>query len=150
MQKDKWHGLEKTSKRFGLNQMICLKSWNKFNFSKKGAINLGNGKKIVLVISALIIIVYIISAIYLLISHPTDTYIISQGTVSQEDECVGYIIRDEEVKKSENYKNGIYAIASEGQRVAINEPIFRYYSDKEKQINTQISEINYQIQDLLE
>ena len=130
--------------------MICLKSWNKFNFSKKGAINLGNGKKIVLVISALIIIVYIISAIYLLISHPTDTYIISQGTVSQEDECVGYIIRDEEVKKSENYKNGIYAIASEGQRVAINEPIFRYYSDKEKQINTQISEINYQIQDLLE
>ena len=116
--------------------MICLKSWNKFNFSKKGAINLGNGKKIVLVISALIIIVYIISAIYLLISHPTDTYIISQGTVSQEDECVGYIIRDEEVKKSENYKNGIYAIASEGQRVAINEPIFRYYSDKEKQINT--------------
>lgn len=130
--------------------MICLKSWNKFNFSKKGAINLGNGKKIVLVISALIIIVYIISAIYLLISHPTDTYIISQGTVSQEDECVGYIIRDEEVKKSENYKNGIYAIASEGKRVAINEPIFRYYSDKEKQINTQISEINYQIQDLLE
>lgn len=111
---------------------------------------MGNGKKVVLIISAIIIIVYIASAIYLLIAHPTDTYIINQGTVSQEDECVGYIIRDEEVKKSDNYQNGIYAIASEGQRVAINEPIFRYYSDTEKQVNSQINEINYKIQDLLE
>ena len=111
---------------------------------------MGNGKKVVLIISAIIIIVYIASAIYLLIAHPTDTYIINQGTVSQEDECVGYIIRDEEVKKSDNYQNGIYAIASEGQRVAINEPIFRYYSDTEKQVNAQINEMNYKIQDLLE
>ena len=105
---------------------------------------------IVAILSAIVIIAYIISAVYLLIAHPTDTYIISQGTITQEDENVGYIIRDEKVEKIENYKNGIYAIATEGQRVAINEPIFRYYSDTEKQITTQINEINYKIQDILE
>ena len=90
---------------------------------------MGKGQKIVAVLSGIIIISYIIYAIYLLIVHSTDTYIITQGTISQEDDGVGYIIRDEQVKKIDDYKNGIYTIASEGQRVAINEPIFRYYSD---------------------
>lgn len=111
---------------------------------------MSKGKKIIAILSASVIIAYIIWAIYLLIVHPTDVYVVSQGTISQEDETVGYIIRNEKIQKSENYVNGIYAIASEGQRVAINEPIFRYYSDSEKEITTQINEINYQIQDLLE
>ena len=111
---------------------------------------MGKGKKIVVLISAIIIIVYIIWAIYLLLVHSADVYIINQGTLSQEDETTGYIIRNEQVKKGENYTNGIYAIVSEGQRVAINEPIFRYYSSSEKEITTQINELNYKIQDLLE
>ena len=110
---------------------------------------MGKGKAIIAILSGIIIVAYIISAIYLLIVHQSDTYVISQGTVAQEDETVGYIIRDEQVKKSDN-NNGIYAIASEEQRVAINEPIFRYYSDTEKQINSEINDINYKIQDLLE
>ena len=111
---------------------------------------MGKGQKIIAILSTIVIAAYITYAIYLLIVHPTDTYVITQGTISQEDECVGYIIRDEQVKKSENYQNGIYAIASEEQKVAINEPIFRYYSDTEKQITAQINDINYKIQDLLE
>lgn len=111
---------------------------------------MGKGKKIIVILSALVIIAYIIWAIYLLIFHTADTYIISQGTISQEDETVGYIIRNEVVQKSENYSNGIYAIASEGQRVAINEPIFRYYSDSEKEVTDEINQLNYKIQDLLE
>ena len=31
---------------------------------------------------------YVVSVIYLLIVHPTDTYIIKQGTLSKEDESV--------------------------------------------------------------
>ena len=117
---------------------------------KKGAKDLGKGRKIIAILSAIVIIAYIIWAIYLLIVHPVDTYVISQGTISQEDETVGYIIRNEKVQKSENNSNGIYAIASEGQRVAIEEPIFRYYSDNEKEITAQMNDLNYKIQDLLE
>lgn len=111
---------------------------------------MGKGRKIISILSATVIIAYIIWAMYLLIVHPTDVYIVSQGRISKEDETSGYIIRNEKVQKGENYTNGIYAIASEGQRVAINEPIFRYYSDEEKEITNQISDLNYKIQDLLE
>ena len=93
--------------------------------------------------------IYVISAIYLLIVNPTDTYVVQQGTLSEEDDAIGYIIRDEKIVKGKDYENGIYAIASEGQRVAVNESIFRYYSDSEKEIKTQISGLNYKIQELL-
>lgn len=106
--------------------------------------------KVIAILSAIAVIIYVISAVYLLIVHPTDTYVVKQGTVSEEDEAVGYIIRNEQVVKGDNYQNGIYAIASEGQRVAVNESIFRYYSDSEKEIETQISGLNYKIQELLE
>lgn len=108
------------------------------------------GKKITIIVLVIAIIIYIISAIYLLIVHPTDSYIVKQGTISKEDEEVGYIIRNEQVIKGENYENGIYAIASEGKRVAKNESIFRYYSDSEKEIAEKMKELSYKIQELLE
>lgn len=107
-------------------------------------------KKIIAILSILAIIIYIITAIYLLIVHPTDTYVVKIGNLAEEDEAIGYIIRNEVVVKGEDYENGIYAIASEGQRVAVGESIFRYYSDSEKEIKTQISGLNYEIQEKLE
>ena len=107
-------------------------------------------KKIIAILSIIAVIIYVISAVYLLIVNSTDTYIVQRGTISEEDEAIGYIIRDEIVVKGEDYKNGIYAIASEGQRVAVGESIFRYYSDTEGEIKTKINGLNYKIQELLE
>lgn len=108
------------------------------------------GGKIIAILAVIAVLIYIISAVYLLIVHPTDTYVIKQGDISEEDEVVAYIIRDEQVVKGEDYANGIYEIALEGQRVAVGESIFRYYSDSEKEIKNQISGLNYKIQELLE
>ena len=107
-------------------------------------------RKIIAILSIIAVLIYVVSAVYLLIVHPTDTYIVKQGTLSEEDEAIGYVIRDEKIVKGEDYANGIYAIATEGQRVAVGESIFRYYSDSEKEIKNQISGLNYQIQELLE
>lgn len=107
-------------------------------------------RKIIAILSAIAIIIYVVVAVYSLLQQTADTYIVQQGTISAEDETVGYIIRDEEVVKGEDYANGIYAIASEGQRVAKGESIFRYYSDSEQEIKDQINGINYKIQELLE
>ena len=107
-------------------------------------------KKILALIFAIIILIYIIYAIYLLVANPTDTYIIKQGTISEENETTGYIIRDETVVKSEEYENGIYPIVAEGEKVSKADPIFRYYSDDEKDITAKINEIDYKIQELLE
>jgi putative membrane fusion protein len=111
---------------------------------------LKKGKKILAILAVIAVLIYVIYSVYMLIVHPTDTYVITQGTLTQEDESIGYIIRNEKIVKGEDYQNGIYAIASEGQRVAKNESIFRYYSDSEKEIKTQISGLNYKIQELLE
>ena len=108
------------------------------------------GRKAIAILSVIAILIYVISAVYLLIVHPTDTYVIKEGSISEEDEAIGYVIRQEKIVKGENYANGIYAIASEGQRVAVGESIFRYYSDSEKEIKNKISGLNYQIQELLE
>ena len=107
-------------------------------------------KKIIAIIVAILILVYIVYAICLLLINPTDIYILTQGTLSEEDDTTGYIIRKEQVIEDENHENGIYAIIPEGQRVAVNEYIFRYYSDDEKEINEHIKQLNYQIQDKLE
>lgn len=107
-------------------------------------------KRIIAVISIIALLIFVISAVYLLIINTPETYIVSQGTISKEDEAVGYIIRDEQIVKGENYENGIYAIASEGKRVAVDESIFRYYSNSEKEIENKIKELNYKIQELLE
>ena len=107
-------------------------------------------KKLIAIFSALIIITYMIWAIFLLVSRSSETYIVRQGTLTQEDETVGYIIRDEKVEKGEDYENGIYEIATENQRVAVGDSIFRYYSDSEKKITEQVEEINKQIKEILE
>ena len=107
-------------------------------------------KKLIAIFSALIIITYMIWAIFLLVSRSSETYIVRQGTLTQEDEAVGYIIRDEKVEKGEDYENGIYEIATENQRVAVGDSIFRYYSDSEKELTEQVEEINKQIQEILE
>ena len=109
-----------------------------------------NKKRIMVIIFVIPVIAYISYAMYLLISHPTDTYIIKEGTLSQEETGIGYVIRNEVVRKGENEGNGIYAIALEGKKVACNDPIFRYYSDAEKEISEEIKNIDYKIQKLLE
>ena len=106
-------------------------------------------KKIITILLIIGVLIYVISSVYMLIANATDTYIVKQGTITEEDDGVGYIIRTEKVVKGENYANGIYAIASEGQRVAVGESIFRYYSDSEKEIKNQMSGLNYKIQELL-
>lgn len=108
------------------------------------------GGKIIAILLAIAVLIYVVSAVYLLIVNTADTYIVKQGTLSKEDEAVGYIIRNEKVVKGENFENGIFEIASEGQRVAVGESIFRYYNDSEKEIEAKIKELNYKIQELLE
>ena len=110
----------------------------------------GKGRRIVAILSIIAVLICVIGAIYFLIMNPIETYVVTQGNISEEDEAIGYIIRDEVIVKGEDYANGIYAIAAEGQRAAKGEPIFRYYNDSEKEIKTQISGLNYKIQELLE
>ena len=91
------------------------------------------------------IIAYVIYTIYRLIVNPTDTFIVENGKLSSEETVNGYLIREENVLKGENYKNGIYQIKSEGEKVANGEAIFRYYTSGEEELKEKIKELDIKI-----
>ncbi len=107
-------------------------------------------KRIIAIIIGICTIAYMLYAVILLIINPTDIYVITKGELFEDDENVGYIIRNEQVIKDNNNSNGIYTIATEGQKVAKDEIVFRYYKDSEKEITEEMKKIDYQIQELLE
>lgn len=120
------------------------KAKNKTNIIKKKTIRT---IIVLLIISALMYMTY---SIINLIITPTDTLIIENGTVAVQESAVGYIIRDETIVKGSNYENGMLQIKTEGEKVAVGENVFRYYSNNEEILNKKIQELNTQIQEAME
>lgn len=106
--------------------------------------------KIVISILLMIVGIYIIYTIYLLLKDPTETFTVEKGTIYSEEITTGYIIRDETILKGNNYKNGMLQIASEGDKVAKGETVFRYYSNDENNLNEKIAQLDEKIQKALE
>lgn len=110
-----------------------------------------NKKRIALIIFLTIAVcVYLGLSVYHLIKNPTDTVVVNEGSISQEETVAGYIIRDETVVKGENYKNGMVEIKSEGSKVASGDPIFRYYSSGEEDLKKKIADLDIKIQEAIE
>ena len=108
-----------------------------------------NRNKIFVIIALTIILVYVCYTTYLLVKQPTDTFTVEKGTLYLEENAEGYVIRKEEVVKGENYKNGMEQIAIEGEKVAKNQSVFRYYSNDEENLKEQIAELDKKIEEAL-
>lgn len=106
-------------------------------------------KKIIIGIIVAIAIIYGVFMVYKLIKNPSNTFIVENGTISEEETVSGYIIRDEQVIEEKNKKT-IIKIKEEGQRVAKGDSVFRYYSDKEGELESKIAELDGKIQAVLE
>lgn len=76
--------------------------------------------------------------------------VVEEGSLRFEEVADGYILRNETVLQGENCKNGMVQIISEGQRVAKNEPAFRYYSNGEDEILRQIETLDDEINATIE
>ena len=123
---------------------------NKLGKTKVNKKNTGNKSiriKRIIVTSIMLVavLIYVIYSLYKLISQPTDVFMVEEGKVSEEMLVEGYIIREETVVKGENYKNGMVTIKNEGEKVAKNDIIFRYYSANEEQLTNKIEELDTKI-----
>lgn len=105
-----------------------------------------NKKKIIIYLTLILVVIYIVYTIYLLIKQPTKIFTVENGKLYMEETDIGYIIRDEIVVQGENYKNGMEQIKTEGEKVAKDEAIFRYYSQNEESLKQKISELDEKIQ----
>ena len=106
-------------------------------------------KKIFMYIVLVLILLYMIYAVYLLIKQPTNKVTVEHGTLYLEETDIGYIIRAEQVVKGENYKNGMEQIKNEGDKTAKGESIYRYYSKNEDELIKKITEMDNSIQETL-
>lgn len=97
----------------------------------------------------IIILLYFAYAIIQLVKQPTDTFMIENGKVSQEESAIGYLIRQETVVQGNNYKNGMIQIKAEGERVAKGDSMFRYYSNNEEMLVKKIQELDIKIQEAM-
>lgn len=107
-------------------------------------------KKLAMNILFAAVVIYIVYAVYLIIKTPTDTITVESGILTVEESATGYIIRDENVVKGKNYKNGIYQILAEGERAAKKQTIFRYYGQNESELQNKINEVNEKLQKALD
>ncbi|MBR3249793.1 MAG: hypothetical protein IKF83_03745 [Clostridia bacterium] len=105
--------------------------------------------KIFVTIALTLIFIYVLYTAYLLVKQPTDTFTVEKGTLYLEEIAEGYVIRKEAVVKGENYKNGMEQIAIEGEKVANNQSIFRYYSNNEEELKEKIVELDGKIEEAL-
>lgn len=109
-----------------------------------------NMKKVTIAyIIGIVILVYFVYCIIQLIRQPTDVIAIENGNLSEEENAVGYVIREEIVVQGDNYKNGIAQIKAEGEKVAKGDPVFRYYSNNEETLVKKIQELDIKIQEAM-
>ncbi len=106
-------------------------------------------KKIIIYIAVALVSIYLMYTIYLLIKQPTDIFTLEEGTLYSEETDIGYVIRDEVVVQGENYKNGMEKIKSEGEKVAVNEAVFRYYTKNEASLKEKIAQLDTKIQEAM-
>lgn len=108
-----------------------------------------NRKKIIIYIILFLLLLYVFYTMYLLVKQPTNTFTIEEGKLYHEETVIGYVIRNEKVVKGKNYKNGMEQIKVEGEKVAKNENIFRYYSNNEENLKQKVSELDGKIQEVM-
>ena len=106
-------------------------------------------KRIIIYISIILIILYLMYAVYMLVKQPTDKVTVDKGTLYLEETDIGYVIRNEQVVKGNNYKNGMERIKNEGEKTAKGDSIYRYYSKNEEKLKEQIADLDTKIQEAL-
>lgn len=106
--------------------------------------------RIVGVFVLIVVLIFLITNSADLIKKSVDVFVVENGSLSFEETVEGYIIREENVYKGQNYKNGMVQIKSEGEKVSKGENIFRYYSSGEEELNSQIADLDLKINQALE
>ena len=109
-----------------------------------------NSKNVLIFIVSAILVIFLFTWFIRVANSSAETMIVTDGTISQSETLTGYYVREEKIVNSDKNKNGMQQIITEGQKVAANESIFRYYSESENNNKAKINEIDEKIQKLVE
>lgn len=85
-----------------------------------------------------------------LLKKTAEVFVVAEGSLYYEEPAEGYILRDEVILQGETYKNGMVKVISDGEKVAKDQIVFRYYSNSEESIMKQINDIDEEINEIIE
>lgn len=109
-----------------------------------------NHKKVILTIICMILLLVIVTNSNKLLKQTSEKTTVFEGSLSYEEPVEAFVIRDEVVLQGENSQNGMVQILADGERAAMNQAVFRYYSNVEDKIIKQISEVDEKINQALD
>ena len=109
-----------------------------------------NKIKIVFTIIFMVFLIFLVTGSTKILKNPTNVFLVENGALSYEEAAEGYVIREEETLKGEQYKNGMVQIILDNQKASKGETVFRYYSNGEEEIMNQISKLDEEINVALE
>ena len=96
-------------------------------------------------------VIFSIYQIIRLAVKPTDSFLVEQGEIFQEESLIGYVIREEVViETSDDENDSLVKIKNEGERVSVGETVFRYEITNEEELNKKIEDLNIKIQESME
>ena len=100
--------------------------------------------------TAFVLVAYFFYAMIAIIIKPSNTATVYQGTLSKDEKNIAYIVREETIITNEEHKDKtIEKIKIEGEKVAKDTNIFRYYSNNEIELGIKICEIDTKIQKII-
>lgn len=85
-----------------------------------------------------------------LFQNPSNTYVVTNGQLVSEENLDGYIIREEIIVEGNNSGKEMNKVKQEGERVAKGDTVFRYASSQEDDLKQKITEIDEEIQKIIE
>lgn len=109
-----------------------------------------NLTKVFITIICMIVLLVFVTNGKRLIKNTSAKTTVAEGSLSYEEDVEGYLIRDEVVLQGDNYKNGMVRMLSDGERAAMKQSVFRYYSNSEESILSEIEKLDIQINEAIE
>lgn len=108
-----------------------------------------NNRFLTTAIFVITILVLVVNSTNLL-KKTAEVFVVAEGSLYYEEPAEGYILRDEVILQGETYKNGMVKVISDGEKVAKDQIVFRYYSNSEESIMKQINDIDEEINEIIE
>lgn len=106
--------------------------------------------KLIITIVAMVFLIILVTNSTKILKKPVNVSVAEAGSLSFEESTTGYVIREEVVLQGANYKNGMVAIKGDNQKAALDELIFRYYSNGEEKVLSEIESLEKEINEILE
>ena len=99
---------------------------------------------------SIVLVIYLLFQFIQLLRKPTNSMIVRNGRLTNYEEVVGYVIREENIIDSSDFVGKRQMVATDASRVAKNSTIVSYISDEEDKIENKISELDVEIQNIME